>query len=39
VLSILLEAELDCKTTGMPDVAVCARALLRIAQAGRAGRD
>jgi DNA polymerase-3 subunit delta len=39
VLSILLEAEIDCKTTGMPDVAVCARALLRIAQAGRAGRD
>lgn len=40
VLSILLEAELDCKTTGMPDVAVCSRALLRIAQAARtAGRD
>lgn len=36
-LSILLEAELDCKTTGMPDVAVCSRALLRIAQAARAG--
>ncbi len=39
VLAILLEAELDCKTTGMPDVAVCSRALLRIAQAGRTGRD
>jgi len=39
VLSILLEAEIDCKTTGMPDVAVSSRALLRIAQAGRAARD
>jgi DNA polymerase-3 subunit delta len=39
VLSILLEAELDCKTTGMPDRALCSRALLRIAQAARAARD
>lgn len=36
-LTILLEAELDCKTTGMPDIALCGRALLRIAQAARAG--
>lgn len=32
-LDLLLEAEGDCKTTGMPDQAVCSRALLRIAQA------
>jgi len=38
VLAILLDAELDCKTTGMPDGAVCSRALMRIAQAARAGR-
>lgn len=34
-LAILLETELACKTTGMPDVALCGRALLRIAQAAR----
>jgi DNA polymerase-3 subunit delta len=32
-LDLLLEAEGDCKTTGMPDQAICSRALLRIAQA------
>lgn len=34
-LAILMETELECKTTGMPDVALCGRALLRIAQAAR----
>lgn len=32
-LELLLEAEGECKTTGMPDQAVCSRTLLRIAQA------
>jgi DNA polymerase-3 subunit delta len=36
-LAILLEAELDCKTTGLPDEAVCGRALIRIANAARLG--
>lgn len=34
-LEILSEAELRCKTTGMPDELMCARALMQIAQAGR----
>ena len=34
-LDILSEAEMDCKTTGMPVEAVCSRALMRIAQAAR----
>lgn len=32
-LDLLLEAETDCKTTGIPAQAVCGRALLRITQA------
>jgi len=36
-LDILVEAEIDCKSTGMPEDIVCARALLRLAQA--AARD
>jgi len=36
-LEILTEAELECKTTGMPAEAVCARALMRLGQAARAG--
>jgi DNA polymerase-3 subunit delta len=36
-LNIVAEAEIDCKTTGMPAQAVCHRALMRIAQAARAG--
>jgi len=36
-LELLLEAELDCKTTGLPEAAICARALMRIAQAARSG--
>ena len=34
-LEMLTEAEIDCKTTGMPAAAVCGRVLMRIAQAGR----
>jgi len=34
-LSLLMEAEADCKSTGMPDEAVCARACMRIARAAR----
>ncbi len=34
-LSILIEAELDCKTTGNPADVICARALLRLAKAVR----
>ncbi|TCS64850.1 DNA polymerase III subunit delta [Varunaivibrio sulfuroxidans] len=34
-LDRLLEAEMDCKTTGIPDQAVCARALMAIAQIAR----
>ena len=34
-LDILLEAEMDCKTTGLPDQAICARTLMRLAQSVR----
>lgn len=34
-LDILTEAELDCKTTGLPAEAICGRALIRIANAAR----
>jgi len=34
-LDLLSEAEMDCKTTGMPVEAVCGRVLMRIAQAAR----
>jgi DNA polymerase-3 subunit delta len=37
-LDLLTDAEVDCKTTGMPAEAVCRHALLRIAQVARAGR-
>lgn len=37
-LSLLLEAEIGCKTTGNPDAAICGRALLRIANAARRER-
>jgi DNA polymerase-3 subunit delta len=36
-LDLLTQAELDCKSTDMPSEAICARALMRIAQAARAG--
>lgn len=35
-LDLLTEAEIDCKSTDMPAVAICERALMRIAQAARA---
>lgn len=35
---ILVQAELDCKTTGLPAGAICQRALMRIAQAAASGR-
>ena len=38
-LDILSQAEIDCKTTGMPAHAICARALIRIGGAARAGRE
>lgn len=34
-MEILVEAEVDCKTTGMPDEVVCGRVLMRLAQAAR----
>jgi DNA polymerase-3 subunit delta len=37
-LSLLLDAERNCKRTGMPDEAVCGRTLLQIAALARAGR-
>ena len=37
-MDLVTEAEIDCKSTGIPDVAVCHRALLRIAQAAQGGR-
>jgi DNA polymerase-3 subunit delta len=37
-LDILNTAEIDCKTTGMPAEEICARALIRIGAAARAGR-
>ena len=36
-LQILTEAELDCKSTDLPDTAVLGRALMRVAQAARQG--
>ena len=37
-LDMLSQAEIDCKTTGMPANEICARALIRIGGAARAGR-
>ena len=34
-LDMLCQAEMDCKTTGMPATAICGRTLMRIAQAAR----
>jgi DNA polymerase-3 subunit delta len=35
-LDLITEAELDCKTTGLPAEAVCGRALMRMTQAAKA---
>jgi len=37
-LGLLLEAENQCKTTGLPEQAICGQTMMRIAQAARAGR-
>ena len=37
-LELLLETETQCKTTGMPDLAICGQAMLRIGQAARASQ-
>ena len=37
-LDLLLQADIECKTTGYPAEAVCGRALLRVAQAAPGGR-
>jgi DNA polymerase-3 subunit delta len=34
-LELLLKAEMDCKTTGMPTELICARTLMQIAAAAR----
>ncbi len=34
-MELICEAELRCKTTGLPAEAVCGRALMRLAQAAR----
>jgi DNA polymerase III subunit delta len=36
-MELLTQAELDCKSTGMPAETICARTLMRVAQAARAG--
>jgi len=38
-IDILNEAEINCKTTGMPSVEICAYALVRIGGAARAGKN
>ncbi|MFP6745255.1 MAG: DNA polymerase III subunit delta, partial [Alphaproteobacteria bacterium] len=38
-MSLVLDAERDCKTTGMPAEVVCSRALMRVAQAARSARS
>ena len=37
-LTLLAEADAQCKTTGFPDLSVCGRAALRLAEAARAAR-
>jgi DNA polymerase-3 subunit delta len=37
-LDLVLAAELACKTTGMPEAAICGRALMQIAALARQGR-
>lgn len=37
-LDLLTQAEIDCKSSNMPDEAICRHALLRIATAARSGR-
>jgi hypothetical protein len=37
-MTLVTEAEIACKTTGMPEQAVMGQALIRIANAARIGR-
>jgi DNA polymerase-3 subunit delta len=37
-LEVLTEAEVECKTTGMPAAAICSRALMQLARAAGRGR-
>ncbi|MFN4353923.1 DNA polymerase III subunit delta [Parvibaculum sp.] len=37
-LALVLEAEIQCKSAGQPDTAICGQTLLRIAQGARAGK-
>ncbi|MEE8393021.1 MAG: DNA polymerase III subunit delta [Rhodospirillales bacterium] len=37
-LEVITEAEVGCKTTGLPDHAICSRALMRMAQTARRPR-
>ena len=34
-LSVLTQAEIDCKSTGLPDGAICSRALMSLSRAAR----
>ncbi|HEV7545178.1 MAG TPA: hypothetical protein VGO42_11530, partial [Reyranella sp.] len=38
-LQVILEAEIQCKTTGLPDEAIARRLCQRLAQAGPAARQ
>jgi DNA polymerase-3 subunit delta len=37
-MDLVVEAELDCKTTGMPAAPIAARAVMRVTEAGRRAR-
>ncbi|MEK7751472.1 MAG: DNA polymerase III subunit delta, partial [Acidobacteriota bacterium] len=37
-LTVILEAEMDCKRTGLPDEAIARRLCLRLAQAARSAK-
>jgi DNA polymerase-3 subunit delta len=37
-LTIIAEADRQCKTTGLPERAICGQTLMRIAQAANAAR-
>ncbi len=37
-MELLMEAEIECKSTGLPATQICHRALIRISQAARARR-
>ena len=39
LVELLTEAEIDCKSTGLPDEAICRGVLLRLAGAARQRRN